>query len=275
MTKVSLLKVDGTKGTEVTLPEQFHEAFRPDLIKRAVIAMQSHRIHPTGTHLMAGKRASAFITKRRRHYKTTYGRGQSRTPRKVLSRRGQNFYYAGAFVPFAVGGRVAHPPKAEKKWALKINVLERRKAIRSAIAATMNPALVKKRGHRAMSVVVERAIEELKKTSEVELFLKKAGFAGELERVAVKKIRAGRGKTRGRPYRKKKGPLFVVSQPCMLVRAAGNVGGVDVCPVRELNVELLAPGTDAGRVTIWSDKALEAMDKERLFFQKTGEGERT
>jgi len=267
MMKSSIVGIDGKKGKEISLPRQFTEDFRPDLIKKAVLVMQSHNIQSFGTDPGAGKRQSSFITKRRKAYKTTYGRGQSRTPRKVLSRRGMNFYYVGAFAPNTVGGRVSHPPKGQKIWDLKINVQERRKAIRSAIAATMNPLLVKRRGHTTESLVIESKIEDLKKAKDVEDVLRKIGLGNELLRVAVTKIRAGKGKGRGRPYRKKKGPLFVVSKKCALLQAAGNLAGIDICAVKDLNIVLLAPGTDAGRLTIWSDKALEVMEKEHLFYE--------
>lgn len=266
--KTAIMSMDGAKGKEISLPKQFGEEFRPDLIKKAVIAQQSHNIQPTGTDPRAGTRQSSFLTKRRKHYKTTYGRGQSRTPRKILSRRGMNFHYVGAFAPNTVGGRISHPPKAEKIWDLKINIKERRKALRSAIAATMNKDLVKVRGHLADSIVVESKVEDLKSTKDVYSLLNKIGFEKELERVSVKKIRAGKGKNRGRPYTKKKGPLIVVSKKCSLIDAAKNISGVDVCLVKNLNAELLAPGTDAGRVTIWTDKAVEMMDKEKLFLTK-------
>jgi len=268
--KAVIIGIDGKKGKEINLPSQFSEEFRPDLIKKAVLVQQSHSIQAYGTNVDAGKRQSSFITKRRKHYKTTYGRGQSRTPRKILSRRGMNFFYVGAFAPNTVGGRVSHPPKAEKIWALKMNVQERRKAIRSAIAATMNADLVKKRGHTTESLIIDHKIEDFKKAKEVYGFLSKTGFEKELTRIAHKKIRAGKGKTRGRPYRKKKGPLFVVSKKCALMSAARNLQGVDICIVKNLNAELLAPGTNAGRLTLWTDKAIEVMEKERLFFTYVG-----
>ena len=264
--KSVVVGMDGKKGKEVSLPSQFSEDFRPDLIKKAVVIQQSHSIQAYGTAPMAGLRQSSFITKRRKHYKTTYGRGQSRTPRKVLSRKGMNFHYVGAVAPNTVGGRVSHPPKASKIWDLKMNVQERRKAIRSAIAATMNPEIVKRRGHTAESFVVEHKIEDLKKAKEVYDFLAKAGLEKELERIAEKRIRAGKGKTRGRPYKKKKGPPLLVSKNCVLSITARNLQGIEVCIVKNLNAEVLAPGTDAGRLTVWSDKALDIMDKEKLFF---------
>lgn len=266
--KMPLVSIDGKKGKEVALPSQFAEPFRPDLIKKAVLVLQSHSIQPHGTSWYGGKRSSSYVSKRRKAYKTTYGAGRSRSPRKIMTRRGLHFFYVGAFAPNTVGGRVSHPPKAEKIWALKMNMDERRKAIRSAIAATMNQALVEKRGHKGMSVVIDSAFEDLKKTKDVEDVLMKVGLDNELTRIAEKKIRSGKGKNRGRPYQKKKGPLFVVSQTCPLVGAAENMQGVDICAVKDLNAELLAPGTDAGRLTIWSEKALTLLDKEKLFYTK-------
>lgn len=263
---VSVIGIDGKAVRETKLPQQFSEEFRPDLIKRAVLTVQSNRIQPHGVKSSAGKRPSAKISRRRRDYKTGYGRGMSRTPRKIVVRRGLTFHYVGAFSPNTVGGRKAHPPKAQKQWTQKMNVKERRKAIRSAIAATMNPTLVKKRGHTAQSIIIHAQIEDLAKTKDVTNFLKTVGMATELARTEKKKVRAGKGKNRGRPYKKKKGLLFVVSSNCPLQHAAENLPGVDICQIRRLNVELLAPGTAAGRLTLWSEKAIEFMEKERLFY---------
>ena len=264
--KAKIVDTNGSAGKEIELPRQFSEEFRPDLIKKAVLALQSHNIQPSGVHPEAGKRASAFLTKRRRKYRGTYGAGRSRTPRKILTRRGLHFYYVGAFAPNTVGGRTAHPSKASKIWSLCINIKERRKAIRSAIAATMNMEVVRKRGHKADSLVLDSKFEDLAKTKDVEVMLMKIGMEAELERASVKKVRAGKGKSRGRRYRRKKSLLFVVSKPCPLVKAARNIQGVEVCQVKDLNVNVLAPGTDAGRLTVWSDKALETMSKENLFY---------
>ncbi len=264
--KTKVLSIIGKEGKEVNLPKQFGEEFRPDLIKKAVLAIQSHKRQAHGTDPEAGKKNSAYLTKRRKKYKTTYDKGQARTPRKMMTKRGLHFYFVGAFVPNTVGGRTAHPPKASKIWDLKINIKERRKAIRSAIAATMSAEKVKKRGHKVESKVLDAKIEDISKTKEVEKVLKAIGYQDELKRLEIKKIRAGKGKNRGRPHRIKKGPLFVVSKTCPLIKSAKNLQGIDICIVKKLNAELLAPGTDAGRVTIWSEKALEIMEKEKLFY---------
>ena len=91
------------------------------------------------------------------------------------------------------------------------------------------------------------------------------GFSDELERSSEKKIRAGLGKNRGRKYQHKKGVLIVTSEKCPLLDAAKNVPGVDAVEVKALNADLLAPGADAGRITLWTEKAVQKLAEEKLF----------
>jgi len=42
-----------------------------------------------------------------------------------------------------------------------------------------------------------------------------------------------------------------------LIRASRNLPGVDITTVDRLNVELLAPGTQAGRLTVWTESSLK------------------
>lgn len=265
--KANLYNMNGEKIKTVDLPIQFEEEIRPDLIQRAVRAIQSNKRQPYGAAERAGKRSSAKLSRRRRHYRGAYGHGISRVPRKILTRRGVNFYWVGAFVPGMVGGRRAHPPKPEKVWSQKINTKERRKAIRSALAAACSKELVEKHGHRFKDapILIEDKFEALSKTKEVENVLTKLGLEQELERITNRKIRAGRGKSRGRKYKVKKGPLIIVSQKCALQQSAKNILGVEVAVVDSLNAELLAPGTEPGRLTIFTNKAIERMNKEKLF----------
>ena len=253
---------------KVKLPHQFDESIRPDLIKRAVLALQSHKRQPYGVFSEAGKRPSVAISRRRHDYKGSYGMGISRTQRKIMSKRGTRMNWVGAFTPGTVKGRQAHPPKVEKIWWQKINKQERRKAIRSAIAATINKDLAEARGHKLPKnypFIIDSSIEDINKTKQVKEVLLKLGLKEELERTAKKKIRAGRGKSRGRKYKLKRGPLLVVSKTCILFKSASNLPGVDVCEVKNINAELLAPGCAPGRLTLWSKAAIEIMGKENLF----------
>ena len=252
MKKADVYSLKGLKVGSIALPSQFEEEVRADLIKRAVLASQSHNYQPYGANPMAGKRQGYHTSKRRRAFKTTYGFGISRVRRKHLWRRGGRFGWVAAFVANAVGGRKAFPPQADKNLASKINKKERRKAVRSAIAASN-------------SIIIEDKIESLAKTKEVMQVLEKVKLQDELKRSKVKKIRAGKGTKGGIKYRRKKGPLLVVSNDCNLLRSARNLAGVDAVEVKNLNVELLAPGTNPGRTTVWSKGSVETLSKEGLF----------
>ncbi len=266
--KLKILTKEGIEKGSQEMPVQFNEALRPDIIKRAVLSLQSIRRQKYGANPEAGMRSSSILSKRRRKYRGMYGHGISRTPRKIMSSRGTQFNWVGAFAPNTVGGRRAHPPKAEKEWEQNINKKERRKAIRSAMAATVSKELVIERGHVVPDnypFVLESGLETLDKTKQVLEVLKKLGFEKELIRAGEKRIRAGRGKLRGRKYKKKKGPLIVISRECKLEKAAKNVPGIDVVKINALNAELLAPGAVAGRATLFTQAALEKLEKEKLF----------
>lgn len=262
--------LDSTKNKvgEIKLPRQFEEEYRPDLIHRAVMAIQSHGRQSYAANKEAGKRASAKLSRRRRDYRGSYGFGISRVPRKIMTRRGMRMNWVGAFAPGTVGGRRAHPPKSEKIWWEKINEKERAKAIRSAIAATIMKDVVAERGHLVPNnypFILDDKFELMNKTKEVLEAFKKLGLETELERIKEKKIRAGKGKSRGRKYKKKKGPLVVVSKTDKLSRAVANMTGIDVVEVKNLNAELLAPGAKAGRLTLWTQAAINILEKENLF----------
>lgn len=269
--KVKVYNINGEEIELIELPVQFKEPLNPNLIKRAVLAIQSTKFQPKGTLKEAGKRASAKLSRRRRNYRGAYGHGISRVPRKIMWRRGTQFGWVGAFAPGTVGGRKAHPPKAEKILVKKINKKERRKAIRSAISATINPELVKVRHKppKNYPIIIESKFELLNKTRQVLDLLKKLGLENELKRISIKKIRAGKGKLRGRKYRIKKGPLIVVARTCPLEKSAKNLQGVDIANVDSLNADILAPGTIPGRLTIWSKDAINTLEKRKLYTNTT------
>lgn len=255
MTKIKVYSLEGEELDEIELPTIFTEEFRPDLIKRAVISSQTARIQPWGTDPMAGKRTTAKSF--------GAGRGAAMVPRVKGSRHPAAS--KGAFVPHAVGGRRAHPPRAARIIHEKINKKEKRLAIRSAVAATANQELVAARGHRIDTVlqiplVVDDELCKIKKTSETREIFKKLGVNEDIVRAkSGRKIRAGRGKTRGRKYKTPKGPLLVVGEDKGISLAARNHPGVDIVVVDNLNAELLAPGTHPGRLTIYTKSAIEKL----------------
>ncbi len=267
MANLDIVNPDSRKAGIAALPEQFDEEVRPDIIRRAFRYYMSISRQPYGASPEAGKRPSVRVSKRRRDYRGCYGIGISRVPRKVHSRRGRRMNWTGAFAPGTVGGRRAHPPKAEKQFAHKLNIKERRKSIRSALAATLQKGLVA-RTHRVPEnypVVLAESFETLSRTTEVREGLLKLGLSEELGRASARKVRAGKGKTRGRKYAIKKGPLIVVGSDCELLRSAVNLPGVDVVRVAELNVLHLAPGAEPGRLVYFTKPALEMMRSRKLF----------
>jgi len=247
--KANVLTLKGRVKEKIELPSVFETEYRPDLIARAVLSSQTNRLQPKGTSLAAGKKGSVHFYGK--------GRGQSRTPRMTTGP------HRASFVPQAVGGHLAHPPKVEKKVAEKIIRKEKKLAIHSAIAASAKKELVEKRGHKVegiknLPLIIEDDIETIAKTKEMEDVFKSIGVWQDVLRAKGKTIRAGRGKMRGRKYNEKKGPLLVVSNASRLY-AARNIAGIDILSVKNLGAEHLAPGTHAGRLVVWSHSAIEAL----------------
>jgi len=260
------LKAEKTKTIE--LPSHFSTPIRPDLIHKACLVIQANKAQPYGASPTAGQRYSSKLSRRRRNYKTSYGHGMSRVPRKVTWHRGRHFGFVGATAPGTVGGRRAHPPKAEKITNLLINIKERKKAICSAIAATINKEYLTQKGFSSFNnlpLIIEKDIENISKTKDLKLLLKSFKLDKELERTYNKTIRAGKGKTRGRKYKTKKGILFVVSSSCPLVNSIQNLPGFETCIVDNLNADILAPGALPGRLVVWSLPSIEKLEKEKLF----------
>ncbi len=245
--EVNVYDLNGNVVSKVKLPEIFNTPVREDLIRRAFLSILTARIQPQGRDPLAGKRTTAESW--------GVGHGVARVPRIKGSSR-------VARVPQAVGGRRAHPPTTMKKIHERINRKEKRLALLSAIAATAVRYFVEARGHDISSVpqlplVVIDDLEKLNKASEVREFFIKLGLWADVIRAKEGiKIRAGKGKMRGRRYKKPKSVLIVVGQDRGIVKAARNFPGVDVVTADKLNVELLAPGGHPGRLTVYTVSAI-------------------
>lgn len=246
-----IFDLQGKAMGKIDLPQVFSTPFRPDVIKRAVLAIQSNRLQPQGRDPMAGKRTTAESR--------GTGSGIARVPR-VKGGSGK-----AAFAPSTVKGRQPHPPRSEKIIVKNIPKKEAKLALTSAIAATAEKEVVAKRGHKIDSVlglplIVDNAFEGLTKAKEVEEAFSKLGFDAELTRVKDSRaVRAGKGKRRGRKMKQAVGPLIVVVDGASLLAAASNIPGVEVTTVTTLNTEMLAPGTHPGRLTVWTNGAIEKL----------------
>lgn len=243
--QATLLDTNGDDAGEIDLPEIFSTPYRPDLIARAVATAQANRTQPYGSDPMAGKRTSGESI--------GAGRGRARIPR--ANNRAVR-------VPQAVGGRRAHPPKTSADRGKDMNDKERQLATRSAIAATSDPDVVVERGHAfedelALPIVIDDEFGDVNRTREVLDILEAIGVDEDVARAEDgRTIRAGRGTTRGRKYKQPKSILFVTSSDAGPSRGARNLAGADVTTAEEVNVEDLAPGGHAGRLTIWTEAAI-------------------
>ena len=181
----------------------------------------------------------------------------SRVPRLTQGQR-------AALAPCVVGGRRAHPPKAERNWSEKINKKEKQLAKQSALAATKDKEIVAKRGHKfddkvTLPVIVDDKFENIKKTKDIIDALDKIGVYDDVLRATNgKHIRAGKGKMRGRRYKTPKS-LLIVTTKDEIQKSSRNLTGVDVIKPKDINVEYLAPGGDPGRLTIFTKSAISEL----------------
>lgn len=249
------------------LPTQFQERIRPDIVKRAVLSIQSKNIQPEGTQPDAGMQHVTRWRQRRRVYRRSKGLGRSRTPRKIMQGRGMQQLGEGAEAPQTRGGRTAHPPKSNKDFDEEINDKERRKAIRSAITATTNPEKVQKHhNYEGDLPLVTQGIAKIEKTKKLQEHLEDIGLEEELKRCEEKTVRSGKGKNRGRKYTTKRGPLLVITEDEETVKkAASNIPGLEVTLVSQLNAQKLSMDTEPGRLTIWTQKSINQLEEEELY----------
>jgi len=248
------------------LPQQFNERVRPDIIKRAVLSIQSKNRQSYGHEEKAGLKHSTYWRNRNNAYRSRKGKGMSRVPRKITVRRGSQLFGPAAESPNTRGGRRAHGPTPEKEYEEEINNKERRKAIRSALTASTKTEIVgQKHIYNGELPIITEDLETIEETSELKQKLEELDLKEELERVKEKKVRPGKGKNRGRKYRRKVGPLVVTAEDKGIKNAASNLPGVETSLVEQLNAEKLAPGAQPGRLIVWDQKAIEKLENENLY----------
>ncbi len=251
--KAQLYDIKGSKKREIELPEVFNAKIREDLVQKVYEAFKFNERTPYASYNKAGKRhsASGTISHRRHEWKGHYGKGISRIPRKTMWRRGTQFFWVGAEISSARGGRRAHPPKLNRRIR-KINKKEFVLAFNSALAATANLDYIKKRYqsldmHDKAPIILESVSNP--KAKDLIHFLKII-FGKFIPHVLKKKsIRAGRGKLRGRKYKSNAGILLVKSPTENF-----KIKGLDLKSTSELKISDLYP---LGRLTVFTEKALQ------------------
>ena len=164
------------------------------------------------------------------------------------------------------------PTKVWRKWHQKINLGQKRFATVSALAASSSAALLLARGHHISTVaevplvIASTAFADgaIKKTSAAVALLKSVGAGPDVEKVKTsRKLRAGKGKLRGRRHKQRRGPLVVFDPEKDgkdVAHAFRNIPGVEVSSVYALNLLQLAPGGHLGRFIVWTSSAFAALD---------------
>ena len=251
MRQTNVYSISGKVSKQMDVPQVFDTPYRPDVIKRAVVATASNKRQPYGPAPDAGIKHSVSTWGK--------GRGTARVQRIKAGRKATES-------PNNVSGRRAHPPVPERIWDRKVNKKERVLARFSAVAATGDADVVRTRGHQfednvSFPIIVEDKIQEIASTAEISEVLEKIGLGYDLDRAKFgRKIRAGKGKMRNRRYRTPVSILLVVADDEQaLFLGASNLPGVEVAAVNALNATLLAPGGDAGRLTVFSESAIAKM----------------
>ncbi|MEM3841405.1 MAG: 50S ribosomal protein L4 [Candidatus Micrarchaeaceae archaeon] len=256
MLEADVLDTDGRQVGRIQLPNAFSERVRPDLIRRAVLAERSSRLQPQGHFPLAGMQTTAAYYGKMNSYRSGRHMGQALRPKEKLGGGRQGKVRR---IPSAVTGKRAHPHQIEKKIVELINKREYSKAIASAIAATVHSQYSKRMRIKdiKLPIVFSDAIESITKTKEFIKVVNSAKIGQALEQKATA-YKGKRHMSRAKSY--KKSILVVVGKDNGISRAARNIAGVDVCTIDKIKAELLAPGGDPGRLTVWSKSALESCD---------------
>ena len=257
--KANILNIEGKKLKEINLPKCFSSDIREDIVSKVLEAKK--RQQPYAPSLVGGKQHSASgIIKHRRHvWKTHYGHGISRVPRKIISARGNRFNWIGAEISSAVGGRRAHPPKVLSMMNTKsVNKKEMKIALYSALSATANKENICKRYQTLERIdkdvpLIVSSIDKIK-IKNLLINIKKL-LGSDLYNIAIKKksVRAGKGTRRGRKYKSNAGLLIVIGKDEKL-----KTNAFEVINVNKLNVSDLARG-GLGRLTLYTEQAIKQL----------------
>jgi len=251
MTQTNVYSVKGEVSGTIDVPQVFSSEYRPDIIKKAILAAAANKRQPYGPNARAGMRHSVSTWGK--------GRGVARVQRVKAGKKATES-------PNNVSGRRAHPPRPERIWDQKVNKKELKIARYSAIAATGCAECVRERGHQfddsvSFPIVIEDDFQNMAATAEINEVLDNIGVGYDIERAKDgRKIRAGRGKMRNRRYRTPVSVLIVVSErEAPVFKGASNLPGVEVETIDSLSAGILAPGGDAGRLTVYTRSAISRM----------------
>lgn len=258
MSIAKILELDGSNQNTIDLPIVFKTPYRPEVIQKVYNNLNSYSFQKQGRYPAAGQMVSAESR--------NTGLGIARLARA----KGEGFPRAGqaAGVAGVRHGRLAHPPVSWKNIYKKINKKEKLLALCSAIAATANADLIRKRGHRLsdsiqLPIVVSNEIESVTKSKELEKILIKLGFEDDLKRTYIRRIKSVHKK--GTNRRTAISVLIIVGNDENIGRLNNSLPGIAVKTVKSVSVLDLAPGSKPVRLTIFSENAIKELNTLKSF----------
>ncbi len=253
MSIVKILEMDGSNQNTIALPTIFQTPFRPEVIQKVYNHLNSYSFQKQGRYPAAGQMVSAESR--------NTGLGIARLARA----KGEGFPRAGqaAGVAGVRHGRLAHPPVSWKNIYKKVNKKEKLLALCSAIAATANADLIRKRGHRLsnniqLPIIVSNEIESIAKSKDLEKILIKLGLEDDLKRTHVRRIKSVHKHDTNR--RSALSVLIIVSNDDNVGRLNNSLPGIAVKTVKSVSVLDLAPGSKPARLTIFSESAIKELN---------------
>ncbi|MBS3081458.1 50S ribosomal protein L4 [Candidatus Pacearchaeota archaeon] len=253
--KAWVYNLDGEKSSEIKLPSIFDSRIREDIVLKYYESDKKYAPHSPSPYAGRKHSASGTISHRRHEWKGHYGKGISRVPRKAMWRRGEQFYWVGAEINSARGGRAVHAPKISYK-PVKINIKEKIIAMNSGFASTAKSEYISKRYLRLNNVkisapiILSSPINNLKMKQLLQVLRKTLGDKYEVA-LKQKNVRAGKGKMRGRIYKSSAGLLLIKSHSEKV-----SLKGIDVRSTNELSIADLYP---LGRLTLYTEQALKEL----------------
>ena len=255
--KTNILDIDGKKLKEIELPSFFSARVREDLISKILEAKKKKQPYSPAPNAGMQHAARGKVVHRRHVWRSGYGKGISRVPRKIMSRRGEQFNWVGAEIPGVRGGLRAHPPKVLGMINFsKINKKEMKIAFISALSSTANLEEIKKRYASLEGKKIEHnfplIISELKFKKTKELIASMKKILGEnLFEIAIPKtkVTSGKRRMRGRKYKKSAGLLIVTGDDEKM-----NPNVFDTKKAKELSFMDL---DGLGRLTLYTEKAIK------------------
>ena len=178
-----------------------------------------------------------------------------------------------AIIDIAIKNKDENSPIEIKVWEgtikdkkIEVSIWEKDNNVKLLGPAALNKVWVKNRGFNIENIleiplVVDDKIQTIKKTARIYSILSTLGLEKELIKIKKSRnIRAGKGKSRGRKYKNKKGVLIVIKDDFGIIKASRNIPGTDVIKVENLSINALAPGGTSGRLILWTHSAFNELN---------------